>query len=69
MRNTSFTITVPHLFSPISALSAEIKPYIIQIVFQYLRNALINQSDLFLIFNNIFVRERKWSVCAIQRET
>ncbi len=68
MRNTSFNITGPHLFSPKSAFSAESKSYIITSRFNVYEAFQINQSD-FLIFNLAFVREMRWSVCAIQRET
>ena len=33
MKNASLNITVPHLFSPISAMSAESKSYIIVLRF------------------------------------
>ncbi len=67
MKNNSFTITIPHLFSSVSARSAESNPYIISLCLNVYEMFQINQSN-FLIFNNAFVRERKWSVCA-QRET
>ena len=47
MRNTSVTITVPHLFSPLSALSAESRSHIIYIAFQDSWNAS-NKSIEFL---------------------
>ena len=48
MKNTSFAITVPHLFSPISAQSVENKSYIVR--FNVHETFQINQSD-FLISN------------------
>ena len=53
MRNTSLIITVPHLFSPISASSAESKSYIIALRFNLYGTFQINQSN-FLISNNTF---------------
>ncbi len=53
MRNTSFTITVPHLFSPISTFSAENNSYIVR--FNVHETFQINQS-IFLVFNNVFIR-------------
>ncbi|KHE91420.1 hypothetical protein S225a_07470 [Candidatus Brocadiaceae bacterium S225] len=53
MRNTSLVITVPHLFSPKSALSTESKPYIVR--FNVLETFQINQS-YFLNFNNILIQ-------------
>ena len=50
MRKTGFTITVPHLFSPISAFSAESKPYIIALHFKVHETLQINQT-YFQIFN------------------
>ncbi len=38
MRNATFTTTVPHLFSSLTAQSLEIKPYY-YITFQCVRNA------------------------------
>ncbi len=35
MRNTSLVITVPHIFSPISAISAESKSYNNRLRFKY----------------------------------
>ena len=58
MRNTSFTITVPHLFSPKSAFSAEIKSYIIALRFIVHETLQINSSN-FLISNNIFNQDTK----------
>ncbi len=55
MRNTSFTITFPHLFSPISTFSAESKSYIIQLRFKFHETLQINQSN-FLTFNNSIVQ-------------
>ncbi len=55
MRNTSFDITVPHLFSPISALSKESNSHITTIRFKFHGTLQINQSN-FLIFNPAFVR-------------
>ena len=48
MNNTRFHITVPHLFSPISAQSIERKSYIVR--FNVHETFQINQSD-FLISN------------------
>ena len=45
MRNTSLFITVPHLFSPISAFSAESKSYIIALRFNVYGTLQINQTD------------------------
>ncbi len=53
MRNTSLPITVPHLFSPISAQSAESKSYIVR--FNVHETFQINQSD-FLISNITFIK-------------
>jgi hypothetical protein len=53
MRNTSLAVSTPHLFSPISAQSAESKSYIVR--FNVHETFQINQSD-FLIFNPVFVR-------------
>ena len=50
MINTSLTITVPHLFSTISAISAESKSYIIALRFKFHEALQINRSN-FLIFN------------------
>lgn len=55
MRNASLVITVPQLFTSISALSAENKSYIIALHFKVHGTLQINQSN-FLIFNNAFVR-------------
>ena len=53
MRNTSFNITVPHLFSPISAFCAEIKSYTITLRFNVYETLQTSQSD-FLTSNNRF---------------
>jgi hypothetical protein len=53
MRNTSFTITVPHIFSPKSAQSVESKSYIVR--FNVHETFQINQSD-FLISNITFTK-------------
>ena len=53
MRNTSFNITVPHIFSPISAFCAEIKSYIITLRFDVYETFQINQTD-FSTPNNRF---------------
>ncbi len=42
MRKTTFTTTVPHLFSPKSALSAESKTYIIALRFNVYGTLQIN---------------------------
>jgi hypothetical protein len=57
MRSTSFTITVPHLFTPISALYAESKSYTLTSCSYNLRTLQINQ--LFLqLFNKAFHKLR-----------
>ena len=48
MRKATSTITVPHLFSPISAFSAESKSHIIALRFNVHGTFQINQSN-FLI--------------------
>ena len=53
MRNTSFTVTVPHLFSHISALSAESRPQFTTYRFKFHRTFQTNSSN-FLISNNTF---------------
>jgi len=55
MRNTSFTITVPHQFSPISAQSVESNSYIITLRFTVHERIQINQSN-YIIQNNVFVQ-------------
>ncbi len=45
MRNTSFTITVPHIFSPISAFSADGKSNIIALRFKIHGTLQIKQSN------------------------
>ena len=55
MRNTRLIITVPHLFSPISAKS---RPYIITLRFNVHETHKINQSN-FLLFNNHLIKVRK----------
>ena len=55
MRNTSVTITVPHLFTSISAFSAESRPYIITLHSKIHETLQINQSNS-QIFNNTFVQ-------------
>jgi len=52
MRNTSITITVPHLLSPISVFSTESKSYIIALCFNVLETLQINQSNFHLTFLN-----------------
>ena len=54
MRNTSFDITVPHQFSPISALIAESNSYIVR--FNVHEASQKNQSN-FLISNITFVEK------------
>ncbi len=44
MKETTFTITVPHLFSPISAFSAESKSNIIALRFNVYETFQINQT-------------------------
>ncbi len=51
MRNTSITITVPHLFSPISAFNAESKSYINTLRFNVHKTFQINPLN-FLNFKN-----------------
>ncbi len=53
MNNTGITNAVPHLFSPISAFSAESKSHIITLRFDVHETLQINQSN-FLIYNNTF---------------
>ncbi len=53
MRNTSLVITVPHLFLPISAPSAEGKSFITTLRFNLHGTLQINQSN-FLISNSTF---------------
>ncbi len=47
MKNTGFNITVPHSFSPISALNAESKSYITSLRFNIHGTFQINQSKFF----------------------
>jgi hypothetical protein len=58
MRNTNFTITVPHLFSHISAFSAESNSYIIIFRFNIDQTLQINQSS-FLIWIILFIQDKK----------
>lgn len=51
MKNSKFIITVPHLLSSISALSAESRLYIISLRFNVHATFQIN-SIIFLSFNN-----------------
>jgi hypothetical protein len=53
MKNTSFTITVPHLFSPIFALSKESNSHITTLRFKF-HGTLQMNSPNFLISNNTF---------------
>ena len=55
MGKTSFNITVPHLFSPISAMSAESKPYISLLRFKVYGTIQINQTYL-LISNSTSIQ-------------
>lgn len=55
MRKTHFTITIQHLFSPKSALSAESKLHITTLRFNVQETLQINPSN-FLISNNTFLR-------------
>jgi len=57
MRNTSFTVSIPHLFSPISAQSAESQPYIITLRFTVQETIQINQSN-FIISINTFIKDK-----------
>jgi len=45
MKNTGFYITVPPLFSPLSAFSAESRSYIITLRFNFRKALQINQFD------------------------
>ncbi len=60
MRNARFTITVPHLFSPISALSAENKSYIIlqSLISRFnVHETVQNNHKFFYKYNfNLFIR-------------
>ena len=47
MRNTSIDITLPHLFSPISAFSAESKSNTVALRFIVHGTFQINQSNFF----------------------
>jgi hypothetical protein len=53
MRNTSSTVSIPHLFSPKSAFSAESNSYIVR--FNVHETYQINQPD-FLISNKTFIK-------------
>ena len=55
MRNTSFAITVPHSFSPISMFCTDSRPYIITLRFKRHKTFQINQSN-FQITKNAFVQ-------------
>ena len=55
MRKTTFASAIPHLFSPISALSAESNSHIITPRFKVHETLQINQSN-FGISNNTFVQ-------------
>ena len=55
MRNTSFTITVPHIYSPIAAYSAESKSYIITSRFIVHGTFQINQFNS-QVFDNAFIQ-------------
>ena len=55
MRKTHFAITIQHLFSPISALSAESKLHITPLRFNVHETLQLNPSN-FLISNNTFSR-------------
>ena len=57
MKNTSFTITEPHLFSHISAFNAESDSYH-QTAFQCSRNASY-KSNLFPNFRKYFTQDKK----------
>ncbi len=62
MRKTLFTITFPHLFSPISAFSSESKSNIIKLRFNVYETHQINPLN-YLNFNLTFVRQRR---CPLQ---
>ena len=68
MRKATFTTTVPHLFSPISAFSAESKSYIITLCinvhetiqiyplnFPNFNNTFISRSDISFWWSYIFL--------------
>ncbi len=57
MRNSCFSITVPHLFTPMPALSAESKTYTL-ITYSYNQGTLQIIQSNFLIFNNAFNKLR-----------
>ena len=48
MRKTTFTITATHLFSPISAQSAESKSYIVTLRFNVHETFQINLTNLLI---------------------
>ncbi len=58
MRKTTITITVLHLFTSSSTLSAESKSHIIALRFEVYETLQINQSN-FLILNNSFIKGYK----------
>ncbi len=62
MRNISITITVPHLFSSVSAFSAEIKSYIMR--FNGYETLQTIQSN-FSIFNHTFIRVHTNHICSL----
>ncbi len=63
MKNTSFNITVPHIFASVSAFSVESKSYIIALRFNVQETFQLNQSN-FLIFNPVFYTTRNHIVHA-----
>ncbi len=52
MRNTSFTVSIPHLFSPISAPSAESNSYIVR----FNVHGTLQKNNLISWFSVSFVR-------------
>ena len=52
MKNTSFTITVPHLFLPKSAFSAESNSYIVR--FNFHETPQINQTNFLILLRKLY---------------
>ena len=55
MKRNSITVTVPYLFSSISAFSAESNSYIIALRFNIHGALQINQHNYLIYYNNAFV--------------
>ena len=53
MKNTGFDITVPHLFSPMSALGAESNSYTITLRFNIHGTFQINQSNFLIHYEHL----------------